>query len=412
MSEPFKYIHAADLHLDTPYSGVAQLPAQIRSLLVDAPYVAAERIFDAALAEQVDFVILAGDVANLDNCGPRTFAFLLEQFQRLAEKNIAVYWAGGEADQLDRWPHAVKLPHNVQTFNSPLVEEIVHLKSSNQRPAATIYGAGFERRPRRISEFRTEPNQPFSIGIVHGEIDGEDLTKSHIQYWALGGRHNPQKHSTAGKLSVYPGTTQSRSPAESGAFGCVLAQVDSLGNVNTTDLYTDSVRWQTQKISAPNDLSKEELKNLFADVCLSIVSDANEQTVLIDWRLNVPAELNAKIRQQGWLEEITSWLRNEFGQARPGLWTLSIDTASSPLPKALYEEDTILGDFLRALQNKRRETTQALNLNAYFGDQESDEVMLAAVHIDPERRTRILDESALLGVKHLIGSEDHKEMAK
>ena len=329
MAEPFKFIHAADLHLDAPYSGVAELPAHLRTTLVDAPYVAAERIFDAALAEQVDFVILAGDVANLDNCGPRTFGFLLDQFKRLASKNIAVYWAGGEVDQPDRWPGAVKLPANVQTFNSPLPEELVHLKSSNQRPAATIHGAGFERRPRRVSEFRTEPNQPFSIGIAYGEIDGEDFSKSHIQYWALGGRHKPHKHGTTGKLAVYPGTTQSRSPAESGAHGCVLAQVDSLGNVTTTDLYTDSVRWQTQKISAPHDLGKEELKNLFADVSLSIVSDANEQTVLVDWRLSVPAELNAKIRQQGWLDDISAWLRNEFGQSRPGLWTLSIDTAGS-----------------------------------------------------------------------------------
>lgn len=104
MSEPFKFIHAADLHLDQPFSGIAEVPPHVRATLVDAPYVAAERIFDAALSEQVDFLILSGDVADLDSCGPRVFAFLLEQFKRLAAKSIAVYWAGGKVDQPDRWP--------------------------------------------------------------------------------------------------------------------------------------------------------------------------------------------------------------------------------------------------------------------------------------------------------------------
>jgi DNA repair exonuclease SbcCD nuclease subunit len=404
MSEPFKFIHAADLHLDTPYSGIAELPNHIRSTLVDAPYVAAERIFDAALAEQVDFLVLSGDVADLDACGPRVFAFLLEQFQRLNAKSIAVYWVGGKADQTDRWPQAVKLPPNVQTFASPMVEEIVHLKVSNQRPAATILAAGFESRPRRISEFRCEPNQPFTIAIAYGELDAEDISKSPVQYWALGGRHQPNRKQSAGKFAVYPGTSQSRTPAESGAFGCLLVQIDSVGTVHTTDLFTDSIRWQKQKISASNDLSKEELKNLFADVGLSIVSDAKEQTVLIQWLLNAPAELNATIRQNGWLEDVTAYLRNEFGQSRPGIWTLSIDTVGNPLPKSLYEEDTILGDFLRNVNQTRNQTAQSLNLHAYYGDNTSDEIMLAAVQMDEERRQAVLDAAAQMGVAHLSGT--------
>ena len=405
MAEPLKFIHAADFHLDEPYRGVAELPPHVRSTLVDAPYLAAERIFEKAVAEQVDFVILSGDIANLDDCGPRTFSFLLEQFKRLSAKNIAVYWVGGSIDQPDRWPNAVRLPANVQTFSSPMVEEIVHLKSSNLRPIATIYAAGYESRKRRISEFSADANAPFNIAIAYGELESEDLTNSNIRYWALGGKHNTTKSVTSGKHIVYPGTSQSRSPIESGPFGCVMVTVDSAGSTLAQDLYTDSVRYQKQKITLPNDLSKEEIKNQFGDIGLNIVSESNEQVVLVDWILNAPSELNARIQQNGWLEEIENWLQTEFGQSRPGFWTLDIKTGSSSLPKSLYEEDTILGDFLRNLRKMQMESDAPLNLNQYFGETTNNDVMLAALQVSENRRNEILDEAALLGVEVLTGTE-------
>ena len=66
--------------------------------MLNAPYNAAHSVFDAALTERVAFVILAGNILQADLTGPRGTAFLIEQFQRLAEAGIAVYWAGGECD--------------------------------------------------------------------------------------------------------------------------------------------------------------------------------------------------------------------------------------------------------------------------------------------------------------------------
>jgi len=91
MADAIKFIHAADLHLDQPISGLSELPTHLRSGLSSAPYSAAEKIFDLAIAERVDFVLLCGDLYDSDSGSARAYAFLLTQFQRLAEKNIHVY---------------------------------------------------------------------------------------------------------------------------------------------------------------------------------------------------------------------------------------------------------------------------------------------------------------------------------
>src|SRR5262245_59140802 len=112
----FRFLHASDLHLERPPSGLALAPEHLRPTLLETPYLAAERVFDIALNEQVDFVVLSGDVVHLESAGPRALVFLAEQFQRLAERDIQVYWAGGNVDPPESWPAALHLPSNVHRF--------------------------------------------------------------------------------------------------------------------------------------------------------------------------------------------------------------------------------------------------------------------------------------------------------
>ena len=79
-AEPFRFVQASDLHLEQPVQGLAEVPEHLRAALLDAPFTAAERVFDATLAESADFLILAGDVLNPRHAGPRGITFLLEQF--------------------------------------------------------------------------------------------------------------------------------------------------------------------------------------------------------------------------------------------------------------------------------------------------------------------------------------------
>ena len=68
---PLRFVHAGDLHLVRPLSGVAEVPAHLREAFLEAPYLAAQQIFETALTEGADAVLLAGDVVHLDRAGPR-----------------------------------------------------------------------------------------------------------------------------------------------------------------------------------------------------------------------------------------------------------------------------------------------------------------------------------------------------
>ena len=67
----FRFIHAADLHLEQAPQGVAHVPDHLKDLFVDSAYTAARRVFEAACTEQVDFLVLAGDVLDARRTGPR-----------------------------------------------------------------------------------------------------------------------------------------------------------------------------------------------------------------------------------------------------------------------------------------------------------------------------------------------------
>ena len=86
---PFRFLHAADLHLEAAMEGLADAQASLVELLVDCPLRAAARVFDAAIDQQVDFALLAGGVVDPNRSGPREWLFLMEQFQRLADRGIA-----------------------------------------------------------------------------------------------------------------------------------------------------------------------------------------------------------------------------------------------------------------------------------------------------------------------------------
>ena len=90
-------------------AGRKMFRSPLRDVFLDAPFRAAERVFDAALREQVDFVLLAGDFCRPMAAGPRALVFLVEQFERLHERNVPIYWATGRADAAHALDRSVAL---------------------------------------------------------------------------------------------------------------------------------------------------------------------------------------------------------------------------------------------------------------------------------------------------------------
>src|SRR5687767_3143974 len=171
MTQPsLRLVHASDLHLERPLYGLAEIPDHLRELLIDAPYQAAEQVFETALAENADAVLLAGDVLNVDRAGPAAIVFLLDQFARLGDRGIAIYWAGGAADFPDHWPRSVPLPQNVHVFPVGRVETldlvrgddvIARIQGTSCREDGDVETRGFHR----------DAHGLFTIGVSYGTDD-------------------------------------------------------------------------------------------------------------------------------------------------------------------------------------------------------------------------------------------------
>ncbi len=174
-NRPFRFIHASDFRLDAVPHGLTEVPDHLRDMLLDAPYKAARAVFDAALNNRAAFVIIAGNILQPDLSGPRGVSFLIEQFQRLADAGIGVYWAGGETDPPDAWPIAFPLSENVHVFAKDHVTDFLH--QADGSPLARIVGTSRGERALHAAEFSPDAVALFSIGVVCMPVgDGADGT--------------------------------------------------------------------------------------------------------------------------------------------------------------------------------------------------------------------------------------------
>src|SRR4051812_39702105 len=170
MTQPLRLVHASDLHLERPLHGLAEIPDHLRELVIEAPYHAAEQVFETALAEDVDAVLLAGDILHVDLAGPPAIVLLLDQFARLGERDIPIYWAGGTVDVPDSWPRSVALPENVHVFPVGRVESLDLTRAGET--IGRIQGTSCRGdREADARGFHRDVHGLFTIGVAHGTSD-------------------------------------------------------------------------------------------------------------------------------------------------------------------------------------------------------------------------------------------------
>lgn len=411
MAESIKFIHSSDFHLDQPIKGLTELSPHLIETLANAPYTAAQKIFDLAIAERVDFLLLAGDLYDSESGSARASAFLLSQFQRLAEKDIHVYWCAGETDHPDRWPGSIELPENVLTFSSSLVEQIEHRRDG--KAIARIMACGYDSKRTIADSFAAPDAELFNIALGHGEFDTTTFSGNSIRYWALGGCHKANKQEKPDTFVSYPGTPQGRTPKESGGHGFKICRVDSAGKLRVQTIESDRVRWLTQKVAISEQVQIDELKNELGERALKIMADTTEQVILCKWFMATEGEFNPAIRNREWTKELLEWLRNEFGRTDHGLWSVSLKVeAPKNLPIEWYEEDTILGEYMRATGRYQSDDSLKLNFMDYMPKTVDTSITAGLGHVSSQRREEILRQATMVGLEYLGKHKEFVETAE
>jgi len=248
----FKFIHAADIHLDSPLRGLSRYESAPEDSIRDACRRAFENLVDLAIEEKVSFVLLAGDLYDGDWKDYSTGIFLSQQMGRLGQHNISVFTVAGNHDAASRITKALDSPTNMTIFSSRKAETIklddlavaIHGQSFGTQHIDENLAAGFAHAEKGM----------FNIGLIHTSLDGreghavyapctkDDLRSKGYQYWALGHIHK-QEFVSEDPWIVFPGCVQGRHIRETGAKGCVLVTVED-GTISGVERYTlDVFRW-------------------------------------------------------------------------------------------------------------------------------------------------------------------------
>jgi DNA repair protein SbcD/Mre11 len=402
--ESIRFLHAGDFHLERPMGDLLDLPEHLKQALVDAPWKAAETLFETALVENVDFVLLAGDLLNPVSCGASGPAFLLEHFEQLHQRNIQVYWAAGQVDDPDRWPEAVSLPSNVHLFSKRQLEPVVYRR--NGFALATILGRSNDGRESiRAAEFQADADDTYVIALAHGVADRDSLLSQRIDYWALGGSHQRQTlHGEAPHMRI-AGTTQGRSFAEEGSHGYWTVEVDGNHDAQITAQDVDLFRYITQTLDTEDLAMGRDIRALMTKRISRLQSEHGSRHLIVRWRIEMDLENSSQVGPAA-LEELLSWIRREYGHGACSVWSTDIEVVSpKSFPSKWQEEDTILGDFLRTATDNRKTLGKNINLKPIVESETPGTPAWEAllVNEDATATTQTLDRATLLGVDLLRG---------
>lgn len=274
-----RFLHTADLHLGSPLKSIGQASGRMGEILLDATFTAMERICDLAIKEQVNFMVISGDLYDREARSIKAGYFLREQFQRLAEHKIPVFIIAGNHDPLSEEADFISYPQNVHVFGGNETERREVLDEEGEIIAGII-GRSYRTRFETENIINTyaalcAPNdQVWNIALLHTALEPDRSNYlpcsarelagvQGIDYWALGHTHTVQVvHRDP--LIVYPGIPQGRAPDEPEPGGCLVVDLIPGAEGRVEFIPVSPIVWRIEEVRI--DANSEELPENIDDL--------------------------------------------------------------------------------------------------------------------------------------------------
>lgn len=365
MSVPFRFIHAADLHLDSPFRGLAKAPDQVREVLSESTFAALRQLTQTAIREQVDFIVLAGDLFDEADRSLRAQLMLVREWQKLQEHGISVYVIHGNHDPLNGERADLELPANVHIFGADQMEYRPAYRTNGEL-AAFVYGRSYGKRV--VSEniaaaYQIQQEAPFHIALLHGNVDGDGTHDPYapcslseliggkgFDYWALGHIHKRRVLHEYPHV-VYAGNTQGRNPREVGAKGCYLVEVTAARAVELTFMPLDEVRWHEYDCSISELSTEQELLQQLEGLIDRILAEAEGRSVMLRLCLTGRGLLHQKLSEPAIVRTLLEQLQEgrAISSAEPWIFVhgLEVNTGAAINWEELAVEDSFTGELVR-----------------------------------------------------------------
>jgi DNA repair exonuclease SbcCD nuclease subunit len=262
-----KFIHAADIHLDSPLTGLSAYSDAPVEMLRTATRDAFTNLITEAIEQQVDFMVIAGDLYDGTWKDHNTGIYFCREMGRLKKAGIPVYLLFGNHDAESEMTKKLELPDNVFAFESRKVTtfRLNHLK-------VALHGRSFKEvatTENLATGYPAPVHGMLNIGVLHTALEGntehanyapcslDELHAKGYHYWALGHVHEYQIWEGASTI-VFPGNLQGRHIRETGSHGAVLVTADESGVQEVERLFVDVLRWHSLDVNVAecNSLSE------------------------------------------------------------------------------------------------------------------------------------------------------------
>ena len=286
-----KFIHAADIHLDSPLEGLERYDGAPVELIRGATRRALENLVALAIRERVDFVVIAGDLYDGDWRDFNTGMFFIRQMSRLQDAGIRVYLIAGNHDAASTMTRKLRLPCNPEGDGMMLSHEQPETRRLDHFGAA-IHGRSFAHQAETANMVPDYPSPvpgAFNVGLLHTSLNGSDvhdtyapctpadLTGRGYDYWALGHIHKRTLLPSEGlpmamPRAFYSGNIQGRHIREPGPHGCFVVTVDSKHHPEMEFHPLDVFRWEVCTVPAAGLATADDVLEKFRELLRSMIS--------------------------------------------------------------------------------------------------------------------------------------------
>ncbi|WP_186262594.1 metallophosphoesterase family protein [Burkholderia gladioli] len=358
-----KFIHAADIHLDSPLHGLSAYPDAPAAQLRNASREALRALVERAIEEAVAFVVIAGDLYDGDWKDHNTGIFFGQQMGRLRGAGIPVYLLWGNHDAESEMSRKLTLPDNVTVFPS---RKAATFRLDDLKVA--LHGQSFRDKSVTDNLAIAYPDPVpghYNIGVLHTALEGytehanyapcsrAELHAKGYDYWALGHVHEFQQWDEASTI-VFPGNLQGRHIRETGRRGAVLVEVDG-ARTRVERLFIDVLRWEAVEVDAGDCETIEALAQKTGRALEALLASDGEVPRAVRVTVTGASSLHGQLF--GRSAELRAEVLNQIGIiGNERLWLEKVKLRTEP-PAAVAEH----GEALEALEDLKRILAEAVD---------------------------------------------------
>lgn len=377
-----RFIHAADIHLDSPLKGLERYDGAPVEEIRQATRRALGNLVGLALDRQVDFVLIAGDLYDGDWRDQNTGLCFVREMYRLRDAGIPVVLISGNHDAHSQITRSLRLPENVEmlphgkagTASSPQLEKL----------GVAVHGRSFAKRAETSNLAREYPAKRsglFNIGLLHTSLTGDDkshdpyapctlddLRQKGYDYWALGHIHKRQECCDDFPV-VFSGNIQGRHIRETGAKGCYVVTADDQHQCKLEFVPVDVFRWEECVVDASAASHPDEILDRFSNELRELAQNHDGLPLAVRVHIKGPTDAHDALHAKAayWTSEI----RNiGLSQTSQQIWIEKVkwDTSRVQSPFDLSDRSGAIGTLLGYIEELRNDgltrdalITEALN---------------------------------------------------